>query len=455
MSPEKQLFGTDGVRGPANRKLTVELAVRLGRAAVEYFRPYASDGHPLFFIGRDPRISGGMIDGALTAGICSAGGDVQRGGILPTPAVSWLTRNYPATAGVVISASHNPVGDNGIKFFDSEGHKLSDTQELAIEEIVLQDNYKFTCPAGSNVGDCLDFSDAADDYYRYIRKLFAGETPLKNLKVVVDCANGAACAFTPALLEELGAEVTSINCHPDGLNINADCGSLHLQSLIDTVRSTNSDVGFAHDGDADRVIFVDEQGLPVDGDHLMALCALEMRNAGTLTGDTVVATVMSNLGFTNFLEGLGINVLRTPVGDRYVLEEMIKGGYKLGGEQSGHIIFYDLNHTGDGIITALQVLKIFAQQQGKFSDLVALFKSYPQKLINVPVIENVPFVEIDGLIARKQELEKEMGAAGRVLLRYSGTEALARVMVEAERQDVVERSAAELAGIIARRIGKE
>lgn len=449
----RKLFGTDGVRGVANRDLTVELAVRLGRAAAVWFRRTTGAARPRFVVGRDPRLSGGMLDAALAAGICSAGGAVERAGVVPTPAVAILTRALAAQAGVVISASHNPMADNGIKFFDGEGHKLSDEQERELEAIVFDEKTAMPAPEGTDVGHCLDLPDAVERYCDAVKRTLPAGAPLRGLKVVVDGANGAASHITPRVLRDLGAEVTAINCAPDGININADCGSLNLNPLAAAVRAAGAHCGLAHDGDADRVLFVDEQGNPIDGDKVMALCAIHMRGTGKLAGDTIVTTVMSNLGFENYLTGLGINVVRTAVGDRYVLEEMRANGYQLGGEQSGHIIFYDHNHTGDGVITALQVLHIYAQQKKPFSELTGLFKVYPQKLVNIKVRDKVPFEDIHGLVPQQTRFERELRGSGRILLRYSGTEKLARVMVEAATPEAVDRVADGLAAIIRKEIG--
>ena len=449
----RKLFGTDGVRGVANRDLTVEMAVRLGRAAAVWFSRTTGAAQPRFVVGRDPRLSGAMLDAALTAGICSAGGVAECAGVVPTPAVALLTRALKAQAGVVISASHNPMADNGIKFFDGDGHKLSDEQERELEAIILDEDYAMPAPEGAGVGCCRDLADAADRYCDAVKATLPPGQPLRGLRVVVDGANGAASRITPRVLRELGAEVTAINCEPDGININAGCGSLDLAPLAAAVRAGGAHCGLAHDGDADRVLFVDEAGRPIDGDRIMALCAVSLRAAGGLAGDTVVTTVMSNLGLENYLTGLGINVVRTAVGDRYVLEEMRGNGYKLGGEQSGHIIFYDLNHTGDGVITALQVLHICRQQQRPFSELTDLFKVYPQLLVNIRVKDKVAFEDIHGLVPLQAKYERELRGKGRILLRYSGTEKLARVMVEAELQADVDRVCTGLAAVIRKEIG--
>lgn len=455
MSPSgaRRLFGTDGVRGVANRELTVELAVRLGRAAAVRFRAATGMERPLFFLGRDPRLSGGMLGAALTAGLCAAGADVCDGGVLPTPAVALLVRQLGAQAGVVISASHNPMEDNGIKFFDGDGHKLDDAAERALETIILDETHPLPAPEGSAVGSCRWLADATDRYAALVRATLPAGTPLAGLKVVVDGANGAASAITPRLLRELGAEVVAVHCAPDGTNINAACGSLHLDALAAEVVRQGAAVGLAHDGDADRVLFVDERGQAVDGDRIMALLALHLKAQGALAGDTVVTTVMSNLGFENFLVAQGVNVVRTAVGDRYVLEEMRAHGYGLGGEQSGHIIFYAHNRTGDGVITALQVLHILARQEQPFSTLTGLFTVYPQQLVNIRVTEKVPFEDIHGLVPLQAKYERELRGKGRILLRYSGTEKLARVMVEAEQQADVNRVCDGLAAVIRKEIG--
>jgi phosphoglucosamine mutase len=437
-----RLFGTDGVRGVANVDLTPELAFKLGRAASHVLTP--ADGR--FLMGRDTRLSGPMLEAALTAAICSTGGTVLRGGILPTPAVAYLTKHLGAEAGVVISASHNPVEDNGIKFFAQDGYKLPDAVEDAIEAALERADLRRAA------GQVQDVSDAADAYVEYVSSLATGS--LAGLRVVVDCAFGAACRTVPALWEHLGATVIPINAEPDGARINVRCGSTYPEVLARAVLQHSADVGFAHDGDADRVIAADETGRIVDGDAIMGLCALYLHRQGRLSGSTVVATTMSNLGLELALRRDGIALERTQVGDRYVLERMRERGRTLGGEQSGHIIFLDHATTGDGAITAVQITNVMLATGRRLSDLAAPIERFPQVLVNVAVTDRFARLDHPVIGSAVADVERTLGTRGRVLVRPSGTEPVVRVMVEAQDAHDAESFAAHLAGVIASTLGR-
>ncbi|MDQ7820257.1 MAG: phosphoglucosamine mutase [Armatimonadota bacterium] len=441
-----RLFGTDGVRGVANVDLTPELALRLGRAAAHLLSP-AGGGQ--FLVGRDTRLSGPMLEAALVAAICSAGGQALRGGILPTPAVAYLTRRLGATAGVVISASHNPVEDNGIKFFGRDGFKLPDAVEDAIE--ALLDSPDLRRAVGLQVGRAEDIPEAADLYVDHLAALAVA--PAAGLRVVVDCAHGAACRTVPALWEALGATVIPINDTPDGARINVRCGSTHPDVVAQAVRDRRADVGFAHDGDADRVIAVDETGAVVDGDGLLAICALHLHARGRLPGARVVATVMSNLGLERALRRAGITLERTRVGDRYVLERMRQVGATVGGEQSGHIIFLDHATTGDGALTAVQVVNVMLQTGKRLSELAAVVERLPQVLVNVAVADRAALDTRPAIARAVADAQRALGERGRVLVRASGTEPLVRIMVEAEDAAQAASLADHLADVVARELG--
>jgi phosphoglucosamine mutase len=437
-----RLFGTDGVRGVANVDLTPELAFKLGRAAPHVLT--TTNGR--FLMGRDTRLSGPMLEAALTAAICSTGGTVLRGGILPTPAVAYLTKHLRAQAGVVISASHNPVEDNGIKFFAQDGYKLPDAVEDAIEAALERADLRRAD------GQVEDVPDAADAYVEYVASLATGS--LAGLRVVVDCAFGAAWRTVPALWEHLGATVIPINAEPDGARINVRCGSTYPEVLARAVLQHNADVGFAHDGDADRVIAADETGRIVDGDAIMGICALYLNRQRRLAGRTVVATTMSNLGLELALQRDGIALERTQVGDRYVLERMRERGATLGGEQSGHIIFLDHATTGDGAITAVQVTNVMMATGQRLSDLVAPIERFPQVLVNVAVADRFARLDHPVIGSAVADVERTLGTRGRVLVRPSGTEPVVRVMVEAQDAHDAESFAAHLAGVIASTLGR-
>jgi phosphoglucosamine mutase len=419
------LFGTDGVRGIANQDLTPDLAFRLGQAgAYVLSKEYP---HPRIVIGKDTRISGDMLEAALIAGICSVGADVLQVGVLPTPGIALLTRQLAANAGVVISASHNPFGDNGIKFFSASGHKLPDSLEEEIENIVLDNDRPWKAVVGKDVGRVIKVTDAERCYINFLKNT-CGD--LSGLKVVLDCANGAAFSVGPLVLKELGIEVIPLFNNPDGHNINANCGSTHPETLQQAVLDHGADLGLACDGDADRLIAVDEKGQLVDGDFIMVICALNMQAKGKLARNAVVVTVMSNLGLHLTLKEAGIRIYETQVGDRYVMEELLNTGAKLGGEQSGHIILLDHNTTGDGLLTALQLLTVVKEQNQTLSVLAAQMKRLPQVLINTKVTDKDKIMADSEVLDKVAEVKGILGDSGRILVRPSGTEPLLRVMVE-------------------------
>ena len=431
-----RLFGTDGVRGKANAELTPELAYKLGRAATIYFGKNSKFA-PNILIGRDTRISGEMLESSLVAGICSAGGRAVLAGIIPTPAVAYLSKRLETKAGIVISASHNPFYDNGIKFFGGDGYKLPDAVEDEIEAIVheIDKNDKFARPIGDNLCHVDYHHDLLKDYIDFVTK--TTNQRFDGMKIVLDCANGAAYEAMPTILKNLGAELIIIGDNPNGININDKCGSTHIDRLRHDVITNHADIGIAHDGDADRCLCVDECGNIIDGDHILVMCATEMINHNHLPYNTVVTTVMANIGFKQAIDKIGGKVEVTKVGDRYVLENMRKHGYTLGGEQSGHIIFADYSTTGDGLITALQVLTAMKNNKQKASELNALMTTYPQVLLNVTVKDKTA-CDKDIVKNAIREAEDELGDNGRILVRASGTEPLIRVMAEGPNQEQLE-----------------
>ncbi|MDK2789398.1 MAG: phosphoglucosamine mutase [Epulopiscium sp.] len=448
-----RLFGTDGVRGVANTELTIELAYKLGQAGA-YVLTKETHHQPIILVGRDTRISGNMLEAALVAGICSVGAKAVKLGVVPTPAVAYLTRKYKADAGVVISASHNPVKYNGIKFFNSEGYKLRDELEEEIEGIILDHTEELPTPVGEEIGTIIEEPDALNDDVDFLKSTI--NVDLKGLKIAVDCANGAAYMAGPKVLEALGAELIVTGSEPNGCNINKNCGSTHIEALQEIVKANKVDLGLAFDGDADRCLAVDENGNLVDGDQIMAICGLQMKKENTLTGNTIVATVMSNLGLFIMAEKNGINVEKTKVGDRYVLEEMLKDNYKLGGEQSGHIIFLDYNTTGDGILTALQLLSVMKKTGKKLSELASVMEVLPQVLVNAKVSNEKKYSYLENKTVKKaiEELEAKFAGEGRVLIRPSGTEPLIRVMIEGKDEKVLKEEAEKLAELIKTELNK-
>jgi len=447
-----RLFGTDGVRGEANVSLTPELAYRLGRAATIYFGRDTEE-QPLILIGRDTRLSGEMFEAALTAGICSAGGRAMLAGVIPTPAIAYLARRHKAKAGIVISASHNPFHDNGIKFFGGDGYKLPDAVEDELEAIVhkLEENDDMARPTGENIGHIEYRTDLLNQYIEFV--ISTCQERFDGMKVVLDCSNGAAYEVMPKVLRELGAKVKVIHALPNGVNINDNCGSTHLESLQKAVVENNADFGIAHDGDADRCLCVDEKGQVIDGDHILVMCAQDMIKKGTLPHNTVVSTVMANIGFHKAIKEAGGRVEVTQVGDRYVLENMLKSGYKIGGEQSGHIIFTDYSTTGDGPITALQVLASLKRSGRKASELTALMTTYPQLLVNVRVATKEGWENNKAIAEAIAKGEAELGSDGRILVRPSGTEPLIRVMAEGPDQAQLETICNAIADVVKKEQG--
>jgi phosphoglucosamine mutase len=439
-----RLFGTDGVRGVFGRDLTTDLARSLGRAAVAVL---ARERHqaPAFVIGRDTRPSGPILEDALVEGIVAAGGVAIRAGVVPTPAVAFLTIELGVDSGVVISASHNPPGDNGIKFFGFRGFKLSDRLEDEIEAEMGA--------AGSNAPAGRERAMPADAPGYLDHVVAAAEARLDGMRLVVDCANGAASAFAPAAFERLGAEVVAISADADGSRINVECGALHPEVVAEAVAAEGADAGVAFDGDADRALFGDAQGEVVDGDQVLAACAVAMLDAGTLTNDTVVATVMSNLGFHRAMSEHGIRVISAPVGDRYVLEQMLENEVALGGEQSGHVIFRDRSTTGDGLITAVRFLSLAARGGVSVRDLAAVMRRFPQVLVNVEVAHKERLDQVGEIWQAIREREACLDGSGRVLVRASGTEPIVRVMVEAETEEIAREHADALAERVAEALG--
>lgn len=438
------LFGTDGVRGLANRELSPELAFKIGRAGAHVLR--AETGSRALIVGRDTRLSGDMLEGALLAGICAVGVNVLRVGVLPTPAIAYLSRTLEVGGGIVISASHNSYEDNGIKFFGANGYKLPDALEDQIERLVVDPDAVLPTPAGAEVGRVREITDAGERYIRFA--CGTGPSDLQGLTIVVDCAHGAVYEVAPQVLRRLGATVIPIFNTPDGTNINADCGSTHPGALQQAVVAEGADVGLAFDGDADRVLAVDERGRLVDGDHLLVICGTHMQKHGRLVGNALVATVMSNLGLHLALRDAGIRVLQTKVGDRYVLEEMLRTGCSLGGEQSGHVIFLEHGTTGDGIVTALQLLKAMRESGESLSRLAARMERLPQLLRNVRVRDRVAIMASPELRAAITRYEHGLNGEGRILVRPSGTEPLVRVMAEARSETVLEEVVDELVQLV-------
>ncbi|MEY4301532.1 MAG: hypothetical protein RJA30_683, partial [Actinomycetota bacterium] len=444
-----RLFGTDGVRGLANRDLTVETALLLAQsAAIVLGEPARQAGNkPKAVIGRDPRISGEFISAAVAAGLASSGVDVFDAGVLPTPATAFLTADLDADFGVMISASHNPAADNGIKFFARGGHKLPDAVEDRIEAGMAAPKL---APVGGEVGHVHRFADAEDRYLIHLLKSLPNR--LDGIKVVLDCANGAAAAVSPEAFRDAGAQVTVIGAEPDGLNINLGVGSTHLSSLQAKVLELGADVGIAHDGDADRCLAVDHTGAIVDGDQIMAILALSAKARGQLARNTLVATVMSNLGLKVAMRNADIQMLETKVGDRYVLEEMRAGGYSLGGEQSGHIIFSKYATTGDGVLTGLHLLAEMKRTGKSLNELTKVMQIFPQLLINVPNVDKTRVDSDEAIQALVAEAEAELAGTGRVLLRASGTEPLVRVMVEAADEGTAQSWAGRIAVLVEQRL---
>ncbi len=442
----RKYFGTDGVRGVANTELNCDLAYKLGRAG-GYVLTQGKEKVKVV-VGKDTRVSGDMLESALISGLMSVGCDVITVGVVPTPAVAYLTKKYEADCGVVISASHNPVEYNGIKFFNQDGYKLDDEVEKTIEEYIDDIDKIDYHPVGSNVGRKVHMHNGQRDYIDYLKSIV--NVDFKGLKVVLDCANGAAYQVAPTVFKELGASVININSEPDGNNINDNCGSTHPKSLQQAVVDNKADLGLAYDGDADRLIAVDENGNIVDGDHIMILSAIYLKKKNKLAQDTLVVTVMSNIGLTIAAKEHGINLATTSVGDRYVLEEMKKSGYNLGGEQSGHMIFLDYNTTGDGVLSSLVLAEIVLEESKKLSELASVMTQYPQVLVNARIKnENKNrYMEYPEIKAEIERIEALLDGCGRVLIRPSGTEPLVRVMLEGKEEGQIKELATNLAELI-------
>lgn len=452
----RRLFGTDGVRGVANEHpMTIEIAMRIGQAVAYLFKSKNNKNkHHKILIGKDTRLSGYMFETALSAGLCSMGIKVLLVGPMPTPAIAFLTSSMRADAGVVISASHNPFEYNGIKIFSADGFKLPDEVEEEIEKLVIGENQSLIkLPTHENVGKAFRIEDAPGRYIVFLKNTFPQSLTLEGVKIVLDCANGAAYKVAPLVFEELGAQVITYGTNPNGININDNCGALHPELIKNAVLKHNADIGIALDGDADRVIVVDEKGDVVDGDHIMAICAKSMIEQQQLKKNTLVATVMSNMGLEIAMKNLGAKLIRTKVGDRYVVEKMRDEGYNFGGEQSGHLIFLDYITTGDGILAALQLLKVMIETQKPLSELSKIMESFPQVLHNVKVKEKISIEKIPQLEETKEKFEKQLKGMGRILIRASGTEPVIRIMVEGENLDKITQIARDLGEVIEKHCG--
>ena len=442
----KKLFGTDGIRGIANREpMTAEVIFHIGRAGAYLFK---DEVNPKILIGRDTRISGDMLEAALIAGICSVGVDVLKIGIAPTPVVAYLTRVYHANCAIVISASHNPFNHNGIKYIRGDGFKFSDTEEEEIERIYFKNYSKDEWPTEKNIGRVKELSEGEEKYIDYIKSTLPSKFTLKGYKIVLDCANGASYLISPRVFTELGAEIITINDKPNGININYNCGSVHPTSLRKEVLRQKADLGFSYDGDADRVIAVDEKGNIVDGDQIMVICALNLIKKAQLPNKTVVTTLMSNIGFDRAIEKAGGQVIRGNIGDRYVLEMMEKFNAVLGGEQSGHIIFSKYSTTGDGLLTSLQLMKVLREEEKTLSNLASVMEKYPQIILNYEVKNKQQFFKNACIKKIIKEMKKELDGKSRIFVRASGTEPLIRILLEGEDKKKLEKISQELSEVI-------
>lgn len=446
-----RLFGTDGVRGVANSELTCELALSIGRAAATVLTD-SNHRHPKVLIGKDTRLSSDMLENAMTAGLCSVGANVVRLGVVPTPAVAFLVGKYKADAGVMLTASHNPFEFNGIKIFSGDGYKLPDALEEQIESIVLDHRQEPLCPTGDGLGCVTEAPHTVRDYVDHIKSTVPFS--LDGMKIAVDCANGSASRTAKLLFTELGAECHMLSCDPDGVNVNDACGSTHMENLMQYMKEHSLDAGVAFDGDADRCLAVDEKGNLVDGDYVMAICAADLKSRGKLAKNAVVGTIMTNMGFNRFCGENGMKFESTKVGDRYVLEEMLLEGYNFGGEQSGHIIFLDFATTGDGQMTAAQLLSIVHRRQAKLSSLATLMTRYPQVMVNVEVKPEgkLRFYTDTAVKEAVDKARAQLGSAGRIVVRPSGTEPLLRVMVEGEDPDGIRALAEHVADVLRERL---
>ena len=444
MTETRHLFGTDGVRGVANvYPMTAEVALQLGRA-LAYVIKYGPGRHRIV-VGKDTRLSGYLLEYAITAGICSMGVDVLLLGPLPTPGIAFITSSMRADAGVVISASHNPYQDNGIKFFSGDGFKLPDEIEAHIEKLMTDPTMEGARPTATDIGQAFRIDDARGRYISFLKSTFPKEMELDGLKIVLDCAHGATYRVAPEVFSELGADIIPIGVRPNGKNINRMCGATFPQPMISLVKRHRADLGIAFDGDGDRCIMVDHTGRVVDGDHILGICALDMLRRERLPRKTVVGTVMTNLGLEVALRGAGLKLVRAPVGDRYVLEEMKRGGFTLGGEQSGHLVFLNHSTTGDGILTALRLLAVMVRENKPLAELARFMEDYPQVLVNLMVKERKDLKSLPQARQALHEAEQRLGPQGRLLVRYSGTEPKLRIMAEGEDQQKIEQVAQELA----------
>ncbi len=447
----RKLFGTDGIRGKVNvPPMIPETILRLGQAAACIFAKGNHKRHKVI-IAKDTRVSGYIFEYALTSGLCSMGVDVYQIGPMPTPALAHLVKSFAADAGIMITASHNPIEDNGIKFFSKDGYKLLDSVEEEMEKYIFENKISLDKPV-AHLGKAHKIEDARGRYVEFVKHSIKNRS-LKGYKIVLDCANGAAYKVAPLIFQELGAEVILINATPDGLNINNNCGALHPEMLQKKVLETKADIGIALDGDADRLVLVDENGVVVDGDHILAIAAVHFKNKGKLEKDTVVTTVMANAGFDEAMRKHGITVIRTAVGDRYVIEEMYKNGYTLGGEQAGHIIFGKYTTTGDGTLAGLQMVSMMQQTKKTLSELAQVITSFPQILLNVKVKEKKPLESLPKLCAAVEAGEKELAGKGRILVRYSGTENLCRIMVEGKEKEQITKISETLRTIVEQELG--
>ena len=452
----RKLFGTDGVRGVANTyPMTTEIAMQLGRAIAFLVKQQKTDKEhsPRIVIGKDTRLSGYMIENALASGICSMGVNVLLVGPLPTPGIAYITTGMRADAGLVISASHNPFQDNGIKIFSKSGFKLPDEEEAIIEDLIFSKKMDSLRPVAEEVGKAARIDDAKGRYIVFLKNTFPKRFTLDGIHIVLDCAHGATYGVAPHVFEELGAKVTSIGVQPDGKNINHECGALHPEVMAELVCKEGADLGIALDGDGDRLIVADEQGKVVDGDQIMAICAEEMLERQKLAKNTLVATVMSNLGLDLAMQRMGGQLVRTKVGDRYVVEEMLRNGYNFGGEQSGHLIYLKHNTTGDGILGALQLLLSMKKKECPLSELTQIMEPFPQILKNVRISQKIALDQISGFPEKLTTIEKNLGSTGRILVRPSGTEPVIRVMVEGEDKKLIDDMACELCDFIIKRTG--
>ena len=459
MSQPKKIFGTDGVRGTANiEPVTAETALKLGRAAGHVFKNIALQsrgrGRHKIVLGKDTRLSGYMLENAISSGILSMGVDVLFIGPLPTPGVAYVTRSLRADAGIVITASHNPYDDNGIKFFRPDGYKLDPNIETQIEQLVFSGEIENIRPTAAAIGKAVRIDDALGRYIEYAKSSFPRGMTLEGMRIVLDCAHGAAYKSTPCVLRELGAEIFVYGNQPDGMNINKECGSMFPEQMCQKVWEHHAHIGISHDGDGDRVLFCDETGKLIDGDDVMAICGLEMLAEQTLQDQTLVATVMSNAGLDAVIKQAGGRVVRTAVGDKNLIDEMLRSGFNFGGEQSGHTIFRDYSTTGDGLVCALQVLRIMKAKDQPLSRLASCWKRYPQLVSNIRVREKVPFDQLDGVLQLVSQAESELApCGGRVLLRYSGTEPKARLLIEGSESAVVEKWTLKIIETIKKQVG--